>query len=137
MFQALYRELIHALRVIAKTPGLSSIAILSLALGIAATTTTFSLFHSFLLRPLPYADSERLVVAWESQRSRSEDRRAATPANYFDWSEQSSSFEALIAAEFSSATLTGLERPEQLGIGRVTPGFFTVLGAQPLQGRAF
>ena len=137
MFQMLYRESLHALRVIAKTPGLSLIAVLSLALGIAANTSVFSLFHSFLLRPLPYADGDRLVVAWESQRSRSEDRLAATAANYFDWREQAGAFEALIAAEFTSATLTGLERPHQLTIARVSPDFFAVLGCEPTRGRTF
>ncbi len=137
MFSRLYRELRHALRTIARTPGLSFVAILSLALGIAANTSIFSLAHSFLLRPLPYADADRLVLVWESQRSRFEDRQGAPPADYFDWREQASSFDALIASDFTSRTLTGTDRPEQLSVARVSPDFFAVLGSEPMRGRAF
>ncbi len=137
MFSTLYRELRHALRAIARTPGLSFIAILSLALGIAANTSIFSLAHSFLLRPLPYTDADRLVVVWESQRSRFEDRQGAPPADFFDWREQASSFDALIAADFTSKTLTGTDRPEQLSVARVSPGFFAALGSEPMHGRTF
>ncbi len=133
----LYQELRRALRAIARTPGLSFVAILSLALGIAANTSIFSLAHSFLLRPLPYADADRLVVVWESQRSRFEDRQGAPPADYFDWREQASSFDALIAADFTSRTLTGTDSPEQLSVARVSPDFFAVLGSEPMRGRAF
>ena len=78
------------------------VALLSLALGIAANTSIFSLVHSFLLRPSPYTQADQLVVVWDSQRSRFEDRQATTPGNYFDWREQASSFDALIAAHFNS-----------------------------------
>ncbi len=115
----------------------SAVAVLSLALGIAANTSIFSLAHSFLLRPLPYADAERLVMAWESQRSRTDDRQGVAPANFFDWREQTGAFDALIAADFTSVALTGTESPEQLSAARVSPDFFTVLGSEPLRGRGF
>lgn len=137
MFSSLSRELRHALRAIVRTPGLSFVAILSLALGIAANTSIFSLAHSFLLRPLPYTDADQLVMVWESQRSRFEDRQGAPPADYFDWREQASSFDALIASDFTSKTLTGTDRPEQLSIAQVSPDFFTVLGSEPMRGRTF
>ena len=137
MPSVLVREIRHALRAILRTPGLSFVAVLSLALGIAANTSTFSLVHSFLLRPLPYADADRLAVVWESQRSRFEDRQGAPPADYFDWREQASSFDALTAADFTSATLTGTDSPEQLAIARVSPDFFAVLGSEPIRGRTF
>ena len=105
------RSIRHALRAILRTPGLSFVAVLSLACGIAANTSIFSVVHSFLLRPLPYDDAERLVMLWESQRSRTEDRRGAMPANYFDWREQASSFDAMFAADFRTATLTGVREP--------------------------
>lgn len=133
----MFRELAHAGRVILKTPGLSAIAVVSLALGIAANTTIFSLFHSFLLRPLPYADSERLVMVWESQRGRSADRDAASPADFFDWRERASSFDALIAAEFTTVTLSGTAHPEELTVARVSPSFLALLGSEPMLGRAF
>ncbi len=137
MLSAFYREVRHALRTIASTPGLSVVAVLSLALGIAANTSIFSLVHSFLLRPLPYADADRLAVVWESQRSRLEDRQGTTPGNFFDWREQAGSFDALIASDFSTATLTGSGNPEQLTVARVSPDFFSVLGSKPLRGRGF
>ena len=137
MLSAIYRELRPAARAIVRTPGLSFVAVMSLALGIAANTSIFSLAHSFLLRPLPYDDADRLVMVWESQRSRTDDRQGARPANYFDWRDQSASFDALIAAEFTSMALTGKESPEQLAVARVSPDFFAVLGSEPMLGRAF
>ena len=147
MLSTLAREIRQALRTILRTPGLSFVAVLSLALGIAANTSIFSIVHSFLLRPLPYDDADRLVMVWESQRSRTEDRQGATPADYFDWREQARAFDALVAADFSTMTLSGASksgatradagRPEQLSVARVSPDFFTVLGSQPMQGRAF
>ncbi len=137
MFKAFSKELLQALRVIAKTPTVSIIAVASLALGIAANTTIFSLFHSFLLRPLPYEDPDQLVVVWESQRTTSDDQQPAAPANFFDWRQQSTSFEALIAADFGSATLTDNQRPEQLSVAHVTPDLFATLGSEALRGRTF
>ncbi len=143
MLSTLYREIRQALRTILRTPGLSFVAVLSLALGIAANTSIFSVVHSFLLRPLPYDDADRLVMVWESQRSRTEDRQGALPAGYFDWREQARSFDALVAADFTSMTLTattassGDARPEQLDVAQVSPDFFTALGSRPSQGRGF
>ena len=137
MINTLRQDLIYSIRMIVKTPVVTGIAVLSLAIAVAANTSIFSVLNSWLLRPLPYPDAERLVMVWENDRNDSDDSDGATVANYFDWREQSNSFEALIAAEFSSANLTGMERPEQLRVSHVTPDFLRVLAAEPLIGRTF
>ena len=137
VINTLRQDLIYSIRMIVKTPVVTGIAVLSLAIAVAANTSIFSVLNSWLLRPLPYPDAERLVMVWENDRNDSDDSEGATVANYFDWREQSNSFEALIAAEFSSANLTGMERPEQLRVSHVTPDFLRVLAAEPLIGRTF
>lgn len=105
------RDLRQALRVILKTLVVTVITVVSLALGIAACTTIFSLVHSFLLRPLPYPDADRLMMVWENPLARADDSAPVAPANYFDWRQQAGSFESLIAASFDAANLTGIDRP--------------------------
>ncbi len=137
MIGPLFRDLRQALRVIRKTPVVTAIAVVSLALGIAACATIFSLVNSFLLRPLPYPDADRLVMVWENPRAQADDSAPVAPANFFDWRERAGSFEELVAASFGSANLTGLERPAQLTVARVTPGFFRLVGTAPIRGRTF
>jgi putative ABC transport system permease protein len=134
---SILQDIAYALRMIRKTPGITAIAIVSLALGVAANTSIFSVLNSWLLRPLPYPDVDRLVLVWEVNRNDTDAFDGATPADFFDWREQSTSFDALIAANFTLANMTGLDRPEQLTVAEVTPNFFDVLGARPLLGRAF
>lgn len=137
MINTLRQDLTYAFRVILKTPAVTFIAVLSLAIAVGVNTSIFSVLNSWLLRPLPYPDAERLVMVWENDRNDSDDTDGATPANYFDWQEQSNSFEVLVAADFSIANLTGIERPKQLTVANVTPEFFSVLGADPIVGRTF
>ena len=137
VINTLRQDLIYSIRMIAKTPVVTGTAVLSLAIAVAANTSIFSVLNSWMLRPLPYPDAERLVMVWENDRNDSDDTDGASVANYFDWRDQSNSFEALIAAEFSSANLTGIERPEQLRVSNVTPDFLRVLAADPLIGRIF
>ena len=131
------KDLLLALRMIVKTPVVTIIAVVSLAVGVAANTTVFSLVHSWLLRPLPYPNAERLVMAWENPLLETGDQALVAPANFFDWRAQSTSFDAWIAWQYRPANLTGIERPEQLTIANVTPNYFSVLDAQPMLGRTF
>ena len=137
MINTLRQDLTYAFRMILKTPAVTFIAVISLAIAVGANTSIFSVLNSWLLRPLPYPDAERLVMVWENDRNDSDDTDRATVANYFDWQEQSNSFEVLVAADFSIANLTGIERPEQLSVANVTPEFFSLLGADPIVGRTF
>jgi len=137
MLRTLPRDLRHALRSAWKTPAVSAIAIISVALGIAATTTVFSLAHSFLLRPLPYPEADRLILVWERAEAQGDERELVAPANYFDWQERSEAFSAFAAYSFSAAHLTGIERPEQISAAQVTPSFLSTLGVDPVRGRVF
>ena len=137
MFSTLLRDLRHALRATRKTPVISLIAIVSVALGIAAATTVFSLAHSFLLRPLPYPEADRLILVWERPEARSDDRELVAPATYFQWQSEAQTFTDLAAYRFQSAHLTGGEAPEQVSAASVTPNFLSLLGVEALQGRIF
>ncbi len=137
MISSFRQDCIYAFRMIVKTPVVTTIAVLSLALGIAANTTIFSLVNSWLLKPLPYPEAERLVLVWENDRLASNDTENVTVANFWDWRAEAKSLGTWSASEFQTMNLTGLERPEQLTIARVTPDYFGVLGAEPMMGRTF
>jgi putative ABC transport system permease protein len=131
------KDLVYAFRMIVKTPVVSAIAVLSLALGVAANTTIFSIVNSWLLRPLPYPDADRLVMMFESDPKDPDNQFSVRYANFFDWREQATSFDSWIATDFGVANLTGLERPEQVTLANVTPNFFSVVASEPMLGRTF
>ena len=89
---ALRKDVLYAFRMIVKTPVVTGIAIVSLAIGVAANTTIFSILNSWLLRPLPYPEAGRIVMVWENELSETDDFDAVTPANFLDWKQQSTSF---------------------------------------------
>jgi putative ABC transport system permease protein len=126
-----------------KRPGFTAAAIISLALGIGATTTIFSVVNAVLLRSLPYDDAERLVVLWETNAQqiaavmKIQDHSLVAPGNFTDWAQQSSAFEGMAAARSVSYNWTGGERPERVPGASVTPNLFSVLGVRPVLGRAF
>ncbi len=137
MLSSVRQDLVYAIRMIFKTPVVSGIAIVSLAIGVSVNTSVFSLLHAWLLRPLPYPDAERIVMLYENDLTDTDEFDPVAPANYFDWVAQSTSFETFIASRFEPANLTGMEKPEQLTMSVVTPNFFNVLGTDPLVGRTF
>jgi putative ABC transport system permease protein len=118
-----------------KNPGVSLVAVITLALGIGANTAIFSVVNGVLLKPLPYKDPERLVALWEKVPAHG--RWRASPANFFDWKNQSTVFEGMAAYGGSAATLTGQGDPEQLLGSVVSSGYFDVVGVQPALGRSF
>jgi putative ABC transport system permease protein len=136
---ALCQDLRFGLRHLWKSPGFSGVALLTLALGVGATTALFSVVHAVLLRPLRFEAPERLVLVWEYAPDDAGvmHRWRATAGNYFDWKAQATVFEDM--ALFASAGLnwTGDGEPEQLLGARVTASYFRVLGVDPLLGRRF
>ncbi|HKG96139.1 MAG TPA: ABC transporter permease, partial [Gemmatimonadaceae bacterium] len=137
------RDLRYALRTLAKAPSFTAVAVLTLALGIGATTTIFSVVNAVLLRPLPYPEAGRLVVLWETIRRESVQRRSVSYPNFDDWRAQASSFEQLAASSGSGFVLTGgcaqatsACEPERLAGELVTAGYFPLLGARAAVGRA-
>jgi putative ABC transport system permease protein len=124
-------------RMLLKTPVVSAVAALSLALGIAANTGMFSLLDGFVFAPLPYADQHELVVLRESREGERIDLSSVSAANFRDYVEASRSFESAMAYTVETANLTGLDVPEQLNMVVSTPEIFDVLGVPPALGRGF
>ncbi|MGH9752999.1 MAG: ABC transporter permease [Blastocatellia bacterium] len=126
----LWQDLRYGARTLLKNPGFTLIAVLTLGLGIGANTAIFSVVNGVLLRPLPYQEPERIVTLLNDARS------PVSPANFLDFRANSQSFAQMAAAEAWGGVLTGNDRPEQLSGLRMGEGLFTLLGAQPLLGRA-
>jgi putative ABC transport system permease protein len=127
----LFKDARYGARTLLRAPVFSLVAVITLALGIGANTAIFSVVNAVLLRPLAYRDADRLVVALHYGSS------PVAPANYIDWRDQSRSFEAMAAAEYWSANLTGGDAPEHLLGLRMTQNLMPMLGVDPLLGRVF
>jgi putative ABC transport system permease protein len=137
--QTLWQDLRFGARMLMKKPGFTAIAVLTLALGIGANTAIFSVVNAVLLKPLPYLKEPRLVFI-ESGDKQSDPRGyfGASPADFWDWREQSRTLQQLAAyAPSDGFTLTGVERPEIFVSSRVSTNYFQIFGARPLLGRAF
>jgi len=130
----LRQDLRYALRQLAKSPGFTAVAVLTLALGIGANTAVFSAIDAILLKPLPYPDADRIVTVWQREQGGTE-RDLAAPGNFLDWRERSTSFEALAAAEPYSHGYLAPDGPVTLRSWVVTENFFDVVGVPPLLGR--
>ena len=127
----------YALRLLRKTPVFTVAAIGTLALGIGANTTIFSLVRTVLLQPLPYAEPDRLVIVWEDASLVGFPKNTPAPGNYNDWRAQNRSFTDMAATRGANASLTMDGPPEQV-LGRaVSANFFDVLGVRPQIGRVF
>lgn len=136
MLEFLGRDVKYAFRSFIKNPGFTIVAVLTLGLGIGANSAIFSVVNAVLLRPLPYADGERLAVIWAEMRARDVMHWPASPQDIRDY-RALPAFES-VGGVFSFATsLTGLDQPEQVQVGFATVDFFDVLGVQPLIGRNF
>ena len=132
---SLIQDLQYGLRMLFKHPGVTAIAVLTLALGIGANTAIFSVVNAVLLNPLPYREPDRLVSLWENVPAHG--RWRASPANFFDWKKQNTVFEDVGAFGGSAMTVTGDGEPEQLLGAKVSSGYFAVVGVEPFLGRAF
>lgn len=126
-----------ALRALRKSPGFTATALLTLAVGIGATTALFSVINSILLRPLPFPDGDRLAVVWETNLQQGVKREGPAGPNFSDWREQSRAFQDLAAVEIGTGTVTGLGEPQQVPAMRVTANLFSVLNVSPALGRLF
>ena len=131
------KDLRHGLRSLAKRPGLTVVALVTLALGIGVNTAIFSAVDSVLLRPLPFKDPDRVMAVWEHTPHLGILRNEFAPANYFDLRKQNTVFEGLGAFGQLSANQTGEGDPEQLEGQLVTANVFSILGVAPQLGRTF
>jgi putative ABC transport system permease protein len=123
-----------ALRQLAKTPAFTLVAVLTLALGVGATATIFSVLHAVVLRPLPFPQPERIVHLWATLHG---DQRSVSPGAFLELRRSIRSFEHLAALHYASFNLTGEGAPERIEGGRVSAGYFEVFGIRPALGRVF
>ena len=128
------QDLRYALRILARNPGFSAIAVLTLALGIGANTAIFSVVNAVLLRPLQFRDPARLVIVAEKSPY---PVISTSFENWTDWRDQNHSFESLEATRTTTLTLTGAGEPERLNTHMSTAGLFPLLGVNPIAGRTF
>lgn len=125
----------YGLRLLRKSPGFTTVTVLTLALGIGANTALFSVVDCLLLRPLPYQDPDRLVVVWEKPPQGR--RNSVSAANFLDWRDQNRVFDHLVAVNFSSFNVSTKGMPERIRGMRVSADLFDMLGTKPLLGRGF
>jgi putative ABC transport system permease protein len=125
----------YALRSLARTPGFTLTAVVVAALGIGATTATFSIADHVLVRPLPFPEPDRLVKVWEDHSSRGYPRMEPSPPNFLDWQRMNTVFEPLEAYTGGSASLVGTGEPVQVPGASVGPGVFRLLGRPAALGR--
>jgi putative ABC transport system permease protein len=127
----------YALRSLAGSFGFSSIIVLTLALGIGANSAIFTLVNGVILKPLPYPDSDRLVMLWETS-VQSDKPGTVAPANFYDWRKENHSFEKMAAINtYPDFILTGSGEAQRLAGAEVSQEFFSLLGVQMALGRDF
>src|SRR5216683_2471607 len=133
--QTLWQDLRYGLRMLGKNPGLTAVAVLTLALGVGATTAIFSVVYGVLLRPLPYPDSNRIMAVSEIT-SKGRPSRIADP-NFDDFHDQSRSFQAIAKYNEGIASVSGGSQPTRTTVAGVSPDFLKVFSIQPILGRDF
>ncbi len=137
MIETLLQDLRYGFRMLAKNPGFTLVALLTLALGIGANTAIFSVVNAVLLRPLPYPDSGRLMMVWATDARRGNTEDVTSYPGFEDWRAQSKSFEGMTAFTTRGATLLAGDQAEIIPTVQVTPGFFELLRVPPATGRTF
>jgi putative ABC transport system permease protein len=130
-------EIKVALRGLAKSPGFTAIAIVTIALAIGANTAVLSLVNALLIRPLPYKNPQQLVLVWEQFANQGLDRIPVSAPEYLDYEKELQSYERIAAFDYVDLNLTGGEMPERVQGAVVSPSLFPLLGISPIRGRAF
>ena len=138
-FEDVLGDIRYSIRSLWRDRALTVAGVVTLALGIGATTAVFSAVNAVMLRELPFRDSDRLVALWEENTDRNWHKNVAAPANFLDWRERLKSFEGLAGYTdyATNVTLLGEGEPVLLNAAYTTGNFFTVLGAMPQLGRGF
>jgi len=133
----LFQDIRYALRMIRRTPLFTGAVVLTVALAIGANTTIFSVVYAVLLKPLPYAQPNRIIQVFEKNGKINIANIGASGLNFQEWRKQAHSFADLGGLSFSNYTLTGSGEPEQLAGNLVSPSLIRALGLNPIAGRAF
>src|SRR5262245_11236730 len=126
LIDTFFQDLRYGLKMLRRNPGFTIVAVLTLALGIGATTAIFSVVNAVLLRPLPYRDPDRLALGFNARGQ-----------DFLRWRDQSKAFESMSAFNFGTTDFTGSGEPERLAVASVSTDLFATLGVAPALGRAF
>lgn len=135
--ETLVRDVYRTLRRLRRRPGFTIMAVVVVALGVGAAAAIFSVLDTLLIRALPYEGGDRIVTIWEENAGEGIARDDVAPANFFDWREQTTSFETIAALAPTILDFTTENRAEILFGSVVTDGFFEVMGTRVAQGRMF
>src|SRR6266403_427866 len=133
--QTVWQDLRYGLRMLAQTPGFTAVTVLTLALGIGATTAIFSVVYGVLLRPLPYAKPEQIVRLWEVNSTGQ--RVSFADPNYGDIRSQARSLQGLAEYTATLRSVSGGSEPTRTMTASVSRDFFSVMAVQPIIGRSF
>jgi len=133
----LLADIRFGLRMLLKSPTMTIVALVALTLGIGANTAIFSVVNAVLLRALPYADAEQLVLVWEKRQGGRTDQNVINLGNFTDWKEQNQVFSDMAVFFDRSFNLTSDGEPEEVSGEYATPNLFSVLGTTPVLGRTF
>ncbi|UCG86839.1 MAG: ABC transporter permease [Gemmatimonadota bacterium] len=137
MLRELTRDLRFGLRMMARSPGFTTVALVTMALGVGANTAMFSVVNGVLLKPLPYPEAGSIVFLMENNLSRGWDPFTISPFNFWDWREQNRSLELVAAYRTRTVTYTGGDRPLRLSAYLVSEEYLAILGGEPVLGRGF
>jgi len=135
LLSGLWQDMRYAARMLRKNPGFAAVVIITLALGIGANTAIFSFVNGVILNPLPFPDSDRLVVI--SQTNPEGNEISVSLLNFQDWQARSRSFDEFGGAQWTTFNLTGVDTPQHLSAQAVTLNYFSIVGVQPQLGRIF
>jgi len=137
LLMQIWQDLVYAVRTMRRDPPFTVVATLTIALGIGANTAIFSVVNAVLLKPLPYADPDGLVIVWERNTAIGKDRDPVAAPNYLDWRTHNTTLTEMGAFRFTGFTLTGVDDPEQLRALSMSSSAFRVLGVEATVGRTF
>jgi putative ABC transport system permease protein len=133
----LIQDMRYGLRMLAKTPGFTAVAVLTFALGIGTCTALFSLIHAVLLRELPYREPDQLIRVWDSNQKRNLTSFPASIPNFLSWQECSRTFAGFAAWRYGTATVGAGAQAERFDVVRISANLLPLLGRRPMAGRGF
>jgi putative ABC transport system permease protein len=135
--QTLIQDIRYGVRMLSSKPWFTLVAVLTLALGVGATTSIFSVVNAVLLSALPYRDGDRLAIVWENNRQRNRPENVINLGNFSDWKAQNNVFEDMAAFADGTAIVTGDGEPVEVPSQFATTNLFSLLGVSPILGRSF
>jgi len=133
----LIQDLCYGLRAMRKSPGFTTVVVLTMALGIGITTSVFSVLKAVVLNPLPYQNAERLAVLWTDNAKQNLHEERTSYPNFEDWRRQATTFADMAFCSAFTVNLTAEDEPERIIAGRTSANLFALMGVEPILGRAF